>query len=96
LAETNFRPLDASIVTTGGTPVTALVAGNRTSGGWIANPSTATTVLCINEQGAATITAQGATFCIVPGQSYSLAPSKNAVSVVSSDSAHPFSGIGFQ
>jgi hypothetical protein len=90
-------PLDINTVTTGGTAVTALNAGHRTKGGWIQNPSTATINLCINESGTASgTTTQGSTVCIVPGQTYTLAPSQNAVSVISSDSAHPFGGEGFQ
>lgn len=88
--------LDVATVTTGGTAVTALSAGHRSSGGWIQNPSTATTNLCINERGAATVTQGGDITCIVPGQTYLLAANGNAVSVVSSDSAHPYSGYGWQ
>lgn len=90
-------PLDVATVTTGGTAVTALAAAHRNKGGWLFNPSTATINLCINEIGAASgTTSAGNTTCIAPGQTYVLAASPNAVSVVSSDSAHPFSGYGFQ
>jgi hypothetical protein len=88
--------LDVATVTTGGTAVTALTAGHRSSGGWIQNPSTATTNLCVNERGAATTTAGGDVVCLAPGQTLVLGASPNAVSVVSSDSAHPFSGYGWQ
>jgi hypothetical protein len=88
--------LDVATVTTGGTAVTALTAGHRSSGGWIMNPNGATVNLCINERGTATTTSAGDTTCIVPGQVYLLAASDKAVSVVSSDSAHPFSGYGWQ
>ena len=88
--------LDVATVTTGGTAVTALTAGHRTSGGWIMNPSTATANLCINERGTATTTAGGDVSCIAPGQTYLLAANGGAVSVVSSDGPHPFSGYGFQ
>ena len=89
--------LDIATVTTGGSPVIALSAGHRTAGGWISNPSTATVNLGINEIGPATgTTSAGSTTFIAPGQTYTLTPSGNAVSVVSSDSAHPFSGYGFQ
>lgn len=88
--------LDVSSVTTGGTPVVALQPGHRPHGGWIHNPSVATVNLCINEKGTASgTTSAGDTTCIVPGQTYILAASNNAVSVVSSDSAHAFSGYGF-
>ena len=88
-------PLDVAIVTTGGTAVTALAAGHRNKGGWLHNPGSATINLCINEIGAASgTTSAGSLTCIVPGQTYTLSASPNAVSVVSSDSAHPFSGLG--
>jgi len=89
--------LDIATVTTGGTAVTALTAGHRTAGGWLQNPATATIFMCINEIGTATGTSSsGNTTCIAPGQSYNLAPSANAVSVITSDSAHPFAGQGWQ
>jgi hypothetical protein len=89
-------PLDAATVTTGGTAVTALAAAHRNKGGWLFNPNSATVNLCINEIGTASgTTSAGNTTCIVPGQTYVLAASPNAVSVVSSDSAHPFSGFGW-
>ncbi len=89
-------PLDASSVVTGGTAVTALTAGHRNKGGWIQNPAGAAAALCINESGTASGTvSSGATTCIQAGQSYTLAPSGNAVSVISSDSSHTFSGQGF-
>ncbi len=88
-------PLDISTVTTGGTAVTALNSGHRTAGGWLLNPIGATINLCINEQSTASgTTSAGALTCIQPGQSYSLTPSAAAVSVITSDSSHPFSGMG--
>lgn len=88
-------PLDISTVTTGGTAVTALNAGHRTAGGFLFNPIGATINLCINEQGTASgTTSAGALTCIQPGQSYTLTPSSAAVSVITSDSSHPFSGQG--
>lgn len=88
-------PLDVSTVTTGGTAVTALTAGHRTAGGFLYNPIGATINLCINEQATAsgTTSAAGLT-CIQPGQSYTLVPAAGAVSVITSDSSHPFSGEG--
>lgn len=95
--EVTLVALDVATVTTGGTAVTALTAGHRTAGGWILNPVTATINLGINEIGtAAGTTSAGSTTFIVPGQTYTLAPSTNAVSVISSDSSHPFSGYGWQ
>jgi hypothetical protein len=96
-AQRTLVTLDVKTVTTGGTAVTALSSGHRTAGGWLQNPSGATINLCINEIGTATgTTSSGDTTCIAPGQSYALAPASSAVSVVSSDSAHPFSGYGLQ
>lgn len=89
--------LSVKTVTTGGAAVTAIAVGGRTAGGWIQNPPSATINLCINEIGTATgTTSSGDTTCIVPGQSYNVAPAAGAVSVISSDSAHPFSGYSFQ
>ncbi len=88
-------PLDVSTVTTGGTAVTALTAGHRTAGGFLYNPIGATINLCINEQGTASgTTSAGALTCVQPGQAYNLAPAAGAVSVITSDSSHPFSGYG--
>lgn len=89
--------LDVATVTTGGTAVTALTAGHRSAGGFLYNPIGATINLCINEQTTASgTTSAGGLTCIQPGQAYTLAPSANAVSVVTSDSSHPFSGEGLQ
>lgn len=92
-----LTPLTVATVTTGGTAVTALTAGQRSAGGWLQNPSNATINLCIAEVGTASgTTSAGNTTCIIPGQGYSLTPSPMSVSVISSDSAHPFSGFGYQ
>jgi hypothetical protein len=89
--------LDIASVTTGGTAVTAIAAGHRAKGGWIANPSTATIALCINELAVASgTTSAGSLYCLPPGYSYNLAPTAAAVSVISSDSTHAFAGYGFQ
>ena len=91
-----LTPLDVATVTTGGSAVVALTAGHRVKGGWIQNPSSASVNLCINEIGTASgTTSSGSTICITPGQTYNLAGSGNAVSVVASDSAHAFAGYGF-
>jgi hypothetical protein len=85
-------PLDAAIVTTGGIAVTALAAGHRNKGGWLFNP---TGTLCVNEITAASGTSSaGSLTCIGAGVTYRLAASPNAVSVVATDSGHPFSGYG--
>lgn len=89
--------LDAKTVTTGGTAVTAIAIGHRTAGGFLQNPAGATVALCINEIGIATgTTSSGDTTCIPPGTPYNVAPAAGAVSVISSDSSHPFSGYGMQ
>ena len=89
--------LDVKTVTTGNAAVTALAAGNRTAGGFLQNPPSATINLCVNELGVASgTTSSGDTTCIVPGQGYVLTPAAGAVSVVSSDAAHPFSGYGLK
>lgn len=94
--QVNIFALDVATVTTGGTAVTALTAGHRTAGGWLQNPSGAQINLCINEAGTASgTTSAGSTVCIPPGGSYNLAPSNAPVSVITSDSAHPFAGLGY-
>lgn len=87
--------LDIATVTSGGTAVTALNAGHRTAGGFLYNPIGASINLCINEQATASgTTSAGALTCIQPGQAYTLTPASGAVSVITSDSAHAFSGQG--
>jgi hypothetical protein len=89
--------LDVKTVTTGGTAVNAISAGHRTAGGFLQNPIGASVALCINEIGTASgTTSSGDTTCIQPGQSYTVAPASTAVSVITSDSSHPFSGYGLQ
>lgn len=90
-----YVTLDIKTVTTGGTAVNALSAGHHTAGGFLQNPRGATIDLCINEIGVATgTTSSGDTTCVPPGGSYNLASGSGAVSVITSDSAHPFSGYG--
>lgn len=89
--------LDVKTVTTGGAAVVAIAPGHRTAGGFLKNPENATINLCINEIGTASgTTSSGDTTCILPGQSYGVSPATTGVSVVSSDSSHPFSGYGLQ
>lgn len=96
-AQRTLVTLAIKTVTTGGTAVNAMAAGGRTAGGFLQNPKGATIDLCINEIGTATgTTSSGDTTCIAPGQSYAVAPASTAVSVISSDSSHPFSGYGLQ
>lgn len=85
-------------VTTGGTAVLAFTSGQRNSGGWIYNPggTTGTAMLGIAEVGTASGTvSSGNTTFISAGQTYTLAPSTNAVSVISADSGHVFTGLGY-
>lgn len=87
--------LDIKTVTTGGVAVNAISTGHRTAGGFLQNPIGATIALCINEIGTASgTTSSGDTTCIQPGQSYTVSPASTAVSVITSDSSHPFSGYG--
>jgi hypothetical protein len=96
-APLTINTLDVKTVTTGGTAVTAISAGHRAAGGFLQNPIGATIALCINEIGTAVgTTSSGDTTCIQPGQSYTVAPASTAVSVITSDSSHPFSGYGLQ
>lgn len=88
---------DISTVTTGGTAVNAFSANHCAKGCYIVNPDNATVNLCGNGVGAASGThSNGATICVVPGQSLWFSPRAAVVSVVSSDSAHPFGGEGYQ
>lgn len=89
--------LDIKTVTTGGTAVIAIASGNRTAGGFLQNPKGASADLCINEVGTASgTTSSGDTTCIAAGNSYNVAPGIGPVSVISSDSSHPFSGYGLK
>ena len=93
----NMVPLDIATVTTGATAVTALNAGHRTAGGWLFNPSGATVDLCINEMAVASgTTSAGSLICIAKGTRWDLTPSPAPVSVITSDSSHPFAGMGWQ
>ena len=92
-----INALDIATVTTGGVAVTAINAGHRAAGGWVQNPSTATTSLCINELAVANgTTSAGSLTCILPGQVYQITPNIGSVSVVTTDSGHVFSGAGLQ
>lgn len=81
---------DAVKVTTGGTPVNAIVGGN---GGLITNPSSASVSLWVDPINAAgtSIGTNGTTFEVPPGQSFSCYP--GTTSVNSSDSNHLFTCI---
>lgn len=90
-------PLDISTVTTGGTAVNAFSAYHCKLGCAIFNPDNAAQNLCGNEYGTASGThTNGNTWCAIPGGSINFFPTNNPISVVSSDSSHPFGGTGSQ
>lgn len=92
-------PLDIATTTTANTAVTAIIAGHRTAGGWIENPSTATTVICVNSITTAAFSSGacvGSNNGISPGQTFNIPANANAVSVISSDASHAYSGEGLQ
>lgn len=91
-----LAPLDVSVVTTGGTAVTAIVAGGRTAGGWIALPASASAPLCISELATATTISSGTTTCITAGQSYVVAPGNGPVSANSTAAGLAFSGLAMR
>jgi hypothetical protein len=87
--------LSVSTVTTGGTAVTAIAAGNRARGGFITNPSGAPGDLIVNELTTASGTVSaGSNLVISAGQTYEVAPSPLGVSVISASSGHVFAGLG--
>lgn len=93
----NLVPLNVATVTTGGTAAVAVLAGNKTAGGWIQNPTGAAAALCIDEIDTAVgTTSSGNTTCISAGTIYTMTPSIGSVTVISSDSAHAFSGMSFK
>jgi hypothetical protein len=92
-------PLDVATTTSANTAVTALIATHRSAGGWIENPPTATTVICINTITTAAFSSGacvGSNNAISPGQVFNIPANANTVSVVSSDATHAFSGEGLQ
>ena len=96
LATTPAQP-DISTVTTGGIAVNAFSATHCARGCIVGNPKGATVDLCANGTAAASGTVSfQALICIPPGQQYGFTARANAISVISSDSAHPFWGEGYQ
>lgn len=88
---------DISTVTTGGIAVIAFSATHCAKGCYIQNPDNATQLLCGNGVSTASgIHSNGATLCVVAGQTLYFPPRSGAISVVSSDSSHPFGGEGYQ
>lgn len=82
-----------------GVPVNAIAANQ--SGGYIVNPLLATDqglasaeVLYVNQVGAATVTANGTTIALQPGQSYTVIPNTTTpVSVASNSANHKFTAV---
>lgn len=88
---------DVSTVTTGGTAVNAFAAGNCAKGCFVVNNWAATTKLCGRSTGTASGTDNnGGTSCVGAGQTLTFAPTAAAISVVTSDNNHPFSGTGYK
>ena len=83
-----------SIVTTGGTAVTAIAASPN--GGFITNPSTATEYLFVNPVTTATTTASGTTFGLAPGQTWEVIAGQTTVTSVNAvTSGHAFSSVSW-
>lgn len=89
--------LDATQVVTGGTAVTAVVAGTIFNGCYIQNDPLATTNLIIDPVNIASSASPTSTASFIPpGQSWNCpAASASRISVVTSDSAHKFYGVKF-
>jgi hypothetical protein len=92
--------LAIATTTTGGTAVTAINTNGRVKGGWLQNPFSATTDLCVNEFTTATISGAtctgSSTATLRPGDVFFLSPSTLGVSVVSSDNSHAYVGVSYQ
>lgn len=81
-----------SQVTTGGIAVIAVAAAPN--GGFITNPSTATEYLFVDPVGSAGLVAEGTTFGIAPGQSWSIIPGQTTpTSVNAASNLHAFSVV---
>jgi len=89
------RDLDVATVTTGGTAVTALAAGNAAKGGFIKAVSA---ILCIRDSTgtAGTVDGVAGTTCIAVGQTYMLPPQVGAISVNSSTAGAIIGGRGYK
>ncbi len=87
-------PLDIATVTTGGTAVTALNAGNAAAGGWLVTSNAAG--ICVNINGVAGTATTGDTTCVAQNQAYYIPPTFHPVSVNSSASSVNFGGNGFK
>jgi hypothetical protein len=88
-------PLDVSVVTTGGTAVTALTAGHAAAGGFIVTNNPAG--MCVDQSTTAG-TVNGTpstTVCVLQFESFPLTPNGGAVSVNSTGSGVAISGQGW-
>ena len=87
--------LDVATVTTGGTAVTALAAGNAAKGGFIKAVSA---ILCIRDSTgtAGTVDGVAGTTCIAVGQTYTLPPQVGAISVNSTTAGAIIGGRGYK
>lgn len=92
---------NASVVTVGGTPVTAIVGGPN--GGIISNPLTETDqgispieAIYVDPVNPAALIGNGTTFSIQPGQTWSVIPGQTTVtSVNAATSGHKFSVVNW-
>ena len=101
MAATPVTPVagNASEVVVGGTAVIAALAAPN--GGFITNPASATDqgvadaeTLYVNPVGAAGLEANGTTFALAPGQSWSLIPGQTTTTTVNAVSdGHKFSVV---
>jgi hypothetical protein len=74
----------------------AFASGHVAKGGWLYNPASATTPLCVAIAGNAGLATSAMTTCIAAGQTYTIPAMAGAVSVNATDSGHMFSGAGYQ
>jgi cyanophycinase-like exopeptidase len=81
-------------VTTGGTAVAALNAGDAVCGGFIVTANAAG--MCVNQNGAAGTASSGDTVCVAQNVIFPLFPSSGAVSVNSSASTVALAGYGLR
>lgn len=84
-------PLDDATLTTAGTPVNVLNAGNAIAGGYIILSAAGN----VNQIGTAGTTVGGSNVPAFAGSAFNIIPSANAVSVVSPTAGVTVSGYGF-
>lgn len=88
------QSLDIASVTTGGTAVNALAAGNAICGGFIVTANAAG--MCVNQKGTAVTSTTGDTTCVAQNVPFYLIPTSTAVSVNSSASSVALAGYGLK